>query len=128
MISRSMAEFLSLMREQDIPYDDLSDHQRALFDEALRAGYLWEGTTRDMRLSLSLSEKGYTALISFEDEQQQQEDQQAEAEYQQGRRDANRNFLHCLGELGKLFFSASLSRLFSDPAGFIRAVQRIFHP
>ena len=128
MISRSMAEFLSLMREQEVPYDNLTDRQRALFDEALRAGYLWEGTTMGMRLSLSLSEKGYAALISFEDEQQQQEDQHAAADYQQGRRDTRRNILHCFGELGKLFFSASLSRLFSDPTGFIRAVRRTFHP
>lgn len=128
MISRTMAEFLSLMREQEIPYDDLTDRQRTLFDEALRAGYLWQGTTMDMRLSLSLSEKGYAALISFEDEQQQQEDQHAAADYQQGRRDARRNLLHCFVEFGKLIFSASLSRLFSDPAGFLRAIQRIFHP
>lgn len=121
MISRSMAEFLSLMREQDIPGEDLSADQNTLLDEARSAGYVWQGNTRDMRMSLSLTEKGRTVLRLFDEEAKDHADQerQRKKELIRGR------ILHGFVEVVKILFGALVGYIFADPAAFWRQVRSL---
>lgn len=122
MISRSMAEFLSLMREKEIPGEDLSADQNTLLDEARSAGYVWQGNTRDMRMSLSLTEKGRTALRLFDEEAKDHADQerQRKKELIRGR------ILHGFVEVVKILFGALVGYIFADPAAFWRQVCSLF--
>ena len=121
MISRTMAEFLSLMREQEVPGEDLSADQNTLLDEARSAGYVWQGNTRDMRMSLSLTEKGRRALRLFDEEAKDHADQerQRKKELIRGR------IFHGFVEALKILFGALVGYIFADPAAFWRQVRSL---
>ena len=121
MISRSMAEFLSLMRGKEIPGEDLNADQNTLLDEARSAGYVWQGNTRDMRMSLSLTEKGRTALRLFDEEAKNH----AEQERQRKKELIRGRVLHGFVEALKILFGAFVGYVFADPAAFWQQIRSL---